>query len=141
MPETYSIYTDGSCIGNPGPGGWAYLLLNSELEEIHFANGGETSTTNNRMEMLALIKALEYLDSQKSKYNSAEFNIFSDSNLLVQTINSGWKKKANLDLWLQIDQLLPKFNFKMNWVKAHHLNVYNNRVDQLAREAAELFSG
>lgn len=141
MPETYSIYTDGSCIGNPGPGGWAYLLLNSGLKEVHFASGGETSTTNNRMEMLALIKALEYLDSQRSKYNSAEFNIFSDSNLLVQTINSGWKKKANLDLWLQIDQLLPKFNFKMYWVKAHHLNIYNNRVDQLAREAAELFSG
>ena len=131
------VYTDGSCLGNPGPGGWAWLALeekNHGLEKFHEASGGEAHTTNNRMEMTALARALHYLSTH---HPGTPVEIFSDSNLLVQTVNQGWKKKANLDLWLEIDQLLPRLDFRLSWVKAHHRDPYNIRCDMLALAAAE----
>ncbi len=133
------VYTDGSCLGNPGPGGWAWLALqekNGHLEKTHEASGGESHTTNNRMEMTALARALHYLAEHHS---NTPVEIFSDSNLLVQTVNQGWKKKANLDLWLEIDTLLPRVDFRLTWVKAHHNDPYNIRCDRLALAAAERF--
>lgn len=127
------IYTDGSCIGNPGPGGWAFVLLDSDQEILHQASGSELQTTNNRMEMLAIIKALQYL---LKNHNSAVADLHSDSNLLVQSINLGWKRKANLDLWQELDQVLAKTKVKFKWVKAHHQNQFNNLCDELAQAAA-----
>ncbi len=132
------MYTDGSCLGNPGAGGWAFVLLNSEQQILVEQSGGEAATTNNRMEMTALLQGLKYLLEHSQKFTGAKVKIFSDSNLLVQTVNSGWKKKANLDLWLQIDQILPKVDFTLEWVKAHDQDHYNNLCDELARKAATI---
>lgn len=137
----YEIYTDGSCIGNPGPGGWAFLVVDTSLGHdegplpgvIYNESGPEKNTTNNRMEMMALIKALSFVVSKKMK----KVKIYSDSQLLVNTINQGWKRKANLDLWIEIEKLLGKIKIELHWVKAHDKNLFNNVVDQLALRAAE----
>lgn len=122
------IYTDGSCIGNPGPGGWGVVVLHDN-KEIKLA-GGEKDTTNNRMEMMAMIKALEWLHAHK--LTDGKITIYSDSNLLVQSLTKGWKRKANTDLWAQLDKLRGWLDIKWVWVKAHHTNKYNNLVDELA---------
>ena len=138
-----SIYTDGACSGNPGVGGWGVVILNLSTKPI-FLNGGERNTTNNRMELTAAIKALEYLE-----YDNI-LKINTDSNYLKNGINSWilkWKndnwlnsKKEpvkNKDLWIELDQLTKSKNISWQWVKAHQDNNYNNLVDNLAREAAE----
>lgn len=122
------IYTDGSCIGNPGPGGWGVVVLH-DSKEIKLA-GGEKDTTNNRMEMMAMIKALQWLHAHK--FTKEKIIIYSDSNLLVQSLTKGWKRKANIDLWAQLDKLRGWLDIQWKWVKAHHTNKYNNLVDELA---------
>ncbi|MDP4007869.1 MAG: ribonuclease H [Candidatus Peregrinibacteria bacterium] len=137
---SFEIYTDGSCIGNPGPGGWAFIVIDKNAKDddgstsgvVHHESGYDKATTNNRMEMMAIIKALEY--GVKKKWD--KIKIHSDSNLLVSTINLGWKKKANLDLWLEMEKLLSKIKIDISWVKAHDKNIYNNMVDELAFNAA-----
>lgn len=130
------IYTDGSCIGNPGPGGWG-VIIRSGSEEYELG-GREAHTTNNRMEMMAIIRALEWVAKQKSSPQKVE--IRSDSNLVIQTLTKGWKRKMNTDLWLQIDRLLeklaPKTGIKWTWVKGHHRDPLNNRVDVIAQKQA-----
>jgi ribonuclease HI len=132
------IYTDGSGLGNPGPGGWAVLLDRAEKglsKKVFFkSSGGEIQTTNNRMEMTAFLEALKYL---AKNFSSHQLEINSDSNLIVQTINQGWKKKANQDLWSEIDEVLPKLNIKIFWVKAHATDKLNNQCDKLAFAAAQ----
>lgn len=137
---SFEIYTDGSCIGNPGPGGWAFIVIDKNKESddgpasgvVHHDSGHDKDTTNNRMEMMAIIKALEY--GVKQGWDTIK--IHSDSNLLVSTINLGWKKKANLDLWLKMEKQLGKIKIDINWVKAHDKNIFNNMVDELAFKAA-----
>lgn len=137
----YEIYTDGSCIGNPGPGGWGFIVrdLNAADDDgptsgvTYEESGSDKETTNNRMEMMALIKALKYAISQEW----TEVKVFSDSNLVVRTINEGWKKKANTDLWLELETLLGKIKIDLNWVKAHDKNTFNNMVDEIAFKAAK----
>lgn len=128
------IYTDGSCIGNPGPGGWGVIIL-LENREVQI-KGGELKTTNNRMEMTAIIKALRWLKHEANidETNSKDFliKLHSDSNLLIQTLLQGWKKKANKDLWEELDALHEGININWIWVKAHATNKYNNLVDELA---------
>lgn len=135
--DTIKIYTDGSCLGNPGPGGWAALII-IEGKEKEIA-GHEKDTTNNRMEMTAIIRALEYLreNLNKTTLATSKINIYSDSNLLMQTLNLGWKRKANTDLWAELDKLRAWLNIKWQWVKAHHTDKYNNRVDKLAISQAK----
>ena len=128
------VYTDGSCIGNPGPGGWGAIILHNN--EKHILKGGEPDTTNNRMEMTAIIKALKWLQDNKI---STSISLHSDSNLIVQTINSGWKRKANTDLWALMDQHLEGLNITFNWVKAHHKDKLNNEVDAIAFNEAKKF--
>jgi ribonuclease HI len=128
------IYTDGSCLSNPGPGGWAVLLMYGKKEEI--LKGGESDTTNNRMEMTAILNALKWLN-KNVKTSETKIELFSDSNLLIQSLTKGWKRKANLDIWKQIDReysLLNKKNIKVgwNWVKGHSVNEYNALVDETA---------
>ncbi|MDA1060812.1 MAG: ribonuclease HI [bacterium] len=136
------IYTDGSCIGNPGPGGWAAIILFAGKEiEI---SGHEKDTTNNRMEMTAIIEALEWI-RKKSRLSDEDLQnqkieIYSDSNLIIQTMNQGWKKKANTDLWAEVDRLRAWLNIEWTWVKAHHTNKYNNKADELALSEAQKVS-
>lgn len=133
------IYTDGSCLGNPGPGGWAAIILHDKKTTEIFGN--EKETTNNRMEMRAAIEALAWIrkearideNSQKEK-----IEIYSDSGLLIKTINQKWKRKKNQDLWAMLDKLRGFLDIKWEWVKGHDENKYNERADKLAFEQAEL---
>lgn len=132
------IYTDGSCKGNPGPGGWAALLLENETDKTPFKilKGNSRATTNNRMEMMAMIEALKFV--QKNNLNNSVITLFSDSNLLIQTLNQGWKKKANQDLWEQLDTYSKGLLIDYVWVKAHATNHWNNECDKVAQKEASL---
>ncbi len=134
------IYTDGSCLGNPGPGGWAALILLGDKEQI--LSGGDRDTTNNRMEMTAITEALGWIKENFSPEELAnlKIEIFSDSNLIIQTLNLGWKRKANTDIWAEMDKNRAWLNITWTWVKGHADNVYNNRVDLLAVKESKLMS-
>ena len=136
MHKQIEIYTDGSCLGNPGPGGWG-VLIPQKSGDVRLS-GGEDHTTNNRMEMMAIIKALEWLHENINEGELADtrITVFSDSNLLMGTLNQGWKRKANTDLWAQIDKLRAWLHIEWTWVKAHATNKLNNQVDKLALAAA-----
>ena len=138
------IYTDGACFGNPGPGGWACIIkyTNGDEKEIF---GAEEYTTNNRMELLAAIKALSSIKKKE------DINIFTDSKYVKDGITSwinkwkhnGWKtsnKKTvkNLKLWQKLDNEIRKHQVTWNWVKGHSDNKMNERVDVLAKLAAKV---
>ena len=134
------IYTDGACSGNPGPGGWGALLLwNGHEKEL---SGGEEETTNNRMEMMAVIKALEALKKPST------LDLYTDSKYVLQGATEwleGWKAKGwksankkpvkNQDLWQQIDSLIQMHSVTFHWVKGHAGDENNERVDKLAGAA------
>lgn len=134
------IYTDGSSRGNPGPGGYgAIMMYAGKSKEL---SGGYRRTTNNRMELLAVIAALEALNRDGLK-----ITVYSDSQYVVKAVKEGWLKKwiatnfaggkKNKDLWLRYHQLSQKHNISFVWVKGHAENVYNNRCDVLATTAAD----
>ncbi len=133
------IYTDGSCKGNPGPGGWGAILVVNKQEIT--LRGGEKDSTNNRMEMMAMIKALEYLKTGEvlplDELNSTKIKIYSDSNLIVQTLTQNWKRKKNTDLWADLDKARAWLDVDYIWVKGHSTHVYNNRVDEIAQKEAD----
>ena len=141
MKKQLAIYTDGACSGNPGPGGWAAVLLyNAHKKEI---SGGEEATTNNRMELLAAIRGLEALkeDCVVDVYTDSAYlcNAFNKKWLNTWQVN-GWKNSKkqpveNQDLWKQLLSLTSKHQITWNKVKGHSDNVYNNRCDELARLA------
>ncbi len=137
MASDIEIYTDGACSGNPGPGGWGVLMRwNGHEKEL---NGGEPETTNNRMEMMAVIKALEAIKK------SSHVTLYTDSKYVIQGIEEwmdgwkmrGWKTAAkkpvkNQDLWMRIDELVNTHNVTFCWVKGHSGNEGNEKADQLA---------
>lgn len=133
------LYTDGAAKGNPGPGGYGVVLLfGNHRKEL---SQGFKQTTNNRMELLAVIAGLEALTT-----NEHPIAVYSDSKYVVDAINKGWlknwiktgfKKKKNVDLWERFIPLQNKFNLKFNWVKGHAGHPENERCDTLAVEAAE----
>jgi len=125
------IYTDGSCLSNPGPGGWAAIILDGESKMI--LKGGEKNTTNNRMEMMAVISGLE------SVANNDDVTIYSDSKYVINSITLGWKRKANLDLWELLDQQLIGKNVEWEWVKGHSGDKYNDEADHIAFLEANAF--
>ena len=138
------IWTDGSCLGNPGPGGWAFIATNGK--DIAERSSGEKDTTNNRMELTAVIKAL----SAAKKHDALE--IHTDSQYVKngmekwvrQWKNNNWKnaeKKPvkNKELWQQLDELAQTKKIKWVWVKGHAGQEMNERCDELARTAAESF--
>ena len=124
-----TFYTDGSCLGNPGPGGWAYLK--QDRHGTSEDSGGEPDTTNNRMELTAAIEALKSLPAQPR-----QVVIYSDSQLLIKTMTEGWKRKANLDLWKDLDRLAALHQVSWRWVRGHDGHPENERADQLAQAAA-----
>ena len=137
------IHTDGSCLGNPGAGGWAAVIVDEQnrREEIF---GGEVHTTNNRMELTAAIRALEKIPA------GAQVELFTDSSYLKNAFTNGWLVKwkcngwnngkvLNQDLWRELDNLVSSRAVKFNWVKGHAGNFYNERCDTLARTTAEKF--
>lgn len=142
----FRIYTDGSCLGNPGAGGYAAILLreDGQQEEIF---GGEPLTTNNRMEMIAAIESLKKISSE----DTAE--LFTDSaylrNAFTQNWLENWKRRGwilsngkpvkNQDLWLKLDELISSRHVIFNWVKGHAGNPLNERCDKLARGVALTF--
>jgi ribonuclease HI len=124
------IYTDGSCLKNPGgPGGWAICIIEKNNPDYCFC-GNEQSTTNNRMELKAIIEAVSCLKEKD------ECIIYSDSQLCINCASGKWKRKANLDLWLEYDKFSKNKNIKFEWVKGHSGNVYNEIVDKLAYQEA-----
>ena len=124
-----SIYTDGSCLNNPGPGGWA--ILGIERKKITKISGGEANTTNNRMELIAVIEALRYY----KEYN--KYIIHTDSKLTINCAEGKWKRKKNLDLWEEYDSVSKYKMIVYKWVKGHSGNKNNEIVDKLARKAAQ----
>jgi ribonuclease HI len=144
MPENSSvieIYTDGACLGNPGPGGWGAILLYREHQKK--ISGKEENSTNNRMELRAVIEALKTLKKP------AEIRLYTDSKYVVEGISKwilGWKKNGwktadkkpikNLEFWLELDLEAAKHRIEWIWVKGHAGNHFNEIADQLARDAA-----
>ena len=131
-----TIYTDGSCIGNPGPGAWAAIIVKEGIE--HIIKGSSMDTTNNRMEMMAVIEALNWVRANlgDKELSDMMIDVYSDSNLIISTLNYNWKRKANTDLWEKLDTASSWLNVNWNWVKAHHKDEMNLRVDQVAQNEA-----
>ena len=140
--KTVEIYTDGACIGNPGPGGWAAVLIYHGHEKEIF--GGDIGTTNNRMELSAVIEALSALKEP------CEVNLYSDSKYVCNSLNLGWAKSwkangwqrttgpaLNPDLWDKLLSLCEIHKVNPIWVKGHSGNKYNERCDELATTAAK----
>lgn len=140
MPQEIIIYTDGSSRGNPGPGGYgAILMYGDKRKEL---SQGYRRTTNNRMELMGVIAALEAL-----KKTGLYVTIYTDSQYIVKAVNEGWLKKwiatsfakgiKNRDLWMRFYELSNRQRLKFIWVKGHADNPFNNRCDQLATSAAD----
>ena len=143
--KTVTIYTDGACSGNPGPGGWGAILKYGAAEKE--LSGAEANTTNNRMELLGVITALSALNEP------CAVTLYTDSQYVENAINKGWleswrkkgwKRKGgevkNPDLWQALIPLLERHSVKFVWVKGHAENRYNNRCDELAVKEREKFS-
>ena len=145
--KTVEIYTDGACSGNPGPGGWGAILKYGGAERE--LSGGEAHTTNNRMELLGVIHALEALKEP------CAVELWSDSKYVIDGLSKGWaegwrkrgwvksdKKSAalNPDLWERLLNLTARHDMRYHWVKGHADNPYNNRCDALAVAARDKFT-
>jgi len=139
MPKKeVTIYTDGACSGNPGPGGWAAVLIHGDTKKE--ISGGERDTTNNRMELTAVISSLEALK------NPCHIKLYSDSQYICEAINKGWARSwkakgwkrsdkspaKNPDLWERLLALIDSHEVEFIWVRGHADNEYNNRCDVLA---------
>ncbi len=140
-----NIYTDGACKNNPGPGGWAWVRM-EQGQELEFSCGNEANTTNNRMELVAMIKALErFADSRQS------LRLFTDSIYVqkgLQVWLANWKRRnwrtagnkpvKNLELWQRLDELYDHAAMQVIWVKGHAENPGNERADYYAQQQAQL---
>ena len=151
MVDEILVFTDGGCQGNPGPGGWAFVLLDGG-RELSFS-GGEKFTTNNKMELTAAIEALKMI-SQNDDWKGRKVNVFSDSQYVKNGITSwikkwkanGWKTAAkkdvlNKELWVQLDAYFLSLNVEWNWVKGHAGIKYNEMCDQLCAKEMAKFTG
>ena len=144
------IYTDGACAGNPGPGGWAAIIIVENKKKELF--GGEKLTTNNRMELTAAIKALEYCDSEEKKQLSLkQIKIYTDSTYLKDGITlwintwqkNNWKTSdrknvKNVDLWKKLIDAVNSKQIEWNWVKGHTNDPLNELADKLAKKATPI---
>ena len=137
----YTIYTDGACSGNPGPGGWGAVIFDENKKQINIS-GKETMTTNNRMELLAPIMAIKRIKEK------SEITVYTDSAYLKNGITdwikkwekNGWKSSSNQpiknkDLWLELNKLCSDHSVAWIWVEGHSNNEFNNLADKLATQA------
>ncbi|MCL2800825.1 MAG: ribonuclease HI [Treponema sp.] len=144
MDTLLKIYTDGGCSGNPGPGGWAFVIISQSLQIIAQEKGAEENTTNNRMELTAVIMALRKL-KEMNKPNAV---VLTDSQYVQKGISEWihtWKRNAwktagkspvkNKDLWIELDSLAGDFKIKWEWVKGHAGNEFNELCDAMTQEA------
>ena len=138
------LYTDGACSGNPGPGGWAYILKHKASDSEKEANGGDRDTTNNRMELMAVIQGLEALS------RSSRVDLYSDSQYVLNGLKSwmaSWKKRGwktaskqpvkNRDLWMRLDELMATHTLSFHWIRGHNDHPENERADRLAVAARD----
>ena len=131
------IYTDGACSGNPGRGGWAAIIIDGE--KIEKISGTSENTTNNRMELLAVISALKYVKEQNIElFTDSKYTKDGIEKWILKWKKNGWKTASkqdvkNIDLWKKLDELNQQKNVQWSWVKAHADNEYNNMADELAR--------
>ena len=144
--KTVTIYTDGACSGNPGPGGWAAILMYMGRERL--LSGGERETTNNRMELTAVIEALKALKEP------CTVQLYSDSKYVIDALSKGWarswqkkgwiksdKKPAlNVDLWEELLSLCDRHEVVCHWVKGHADNEYNSRCDAIAVQERDKYA-
>ena len=138
-----TIFTDGSCLTNPGNGGWAAII--NDGKEIRKISGSEKNTTNNRMELMAPINALKHINinSKVEIYTDSQYVKLGITQWINKWVNNNWQtsKKEdvkNKDLWLELYNLNKSLDVNWNWVKAHAGNPLNEEVDILAKEAANL---
>lgn len=138
------LYTDGACSGNPGPGGWAYILRHRASDSEREDSGGEARTTNNRMELMAVIRGLSALS------RPSRVDVYSDSQYVLNGLQSwmdGWKKKGwvtaskapvkNRDLWERLDELRGEHELSYHWIRGHSEHPENERADALAVAARD----
>jgi len=149
-PSDVVLYTDGACLGNPGPGGWAYILYHPASGRCAEASGGERRTTNNRMEITAVIRGLEALRKP------CRVRLCTDSQYVARAIaewmpkwrKHGWRRSAgavsqvkNAELWQRLDELLQKHQVTPMWLRGHSGDPRNERCDEMARREAERAAG
>ena len=127
MASAFDIYTDGSCSGNPGPGGWGAIV--TQGDDTQRLSGGHAATTNNRMEITAAIKGLEATPP------GADVTIHSDSEYLVKTMTKNWKRNVNKDLWEPLERLVSARSVRFEWVRGHAGHPQNEAADRLAVQA------
>ncbi len=139
--QSFTLFTDGACLGNPGPGGWAYILRNEDSEVE--CSGGESNTTNQRMELTAVLRALEVLQEpcQVTIYSDSQYVIKGLTEWMDGWITRGWrnaskKPVANQDLWKLLDKLREKHTLTTHWVKGHSGHCENERCDEMASNEA-----
>jgi ribonuclease HI len=151
MGTELKIFTDGGCSGNPGPGGWAYVMVNTTFQGekiIKEDKGGERNTTNHRMELMAVISALKTL---KTLEGPRQARVFTDSQYVQKGMTEwihAWKRNSwrtsdkkpvkNQDLWVELDSLAAEIPLQWEWVKGHAGDKYNERCDRMTQEAIAL---
>ena len=139
MDDKIVVYTDGACSGNPGVGGWGVLIINGNNRQEYY--GGSKMTTNNKMEMLAVIRALEHIGNTR-----LPISIWSDSQYVIRGVTEwmkiwkrmGWRNSMkepvkNQELWVMLDKLCGRKEISWHWIKGHNGHPENERVDELAR--------
>lgn len=138
------LYTDGACSGNPGPGGWAYILKHPSSGSEKEGSGGERATTNNRMELLAVIRGLEALSkpTRVELYSDSQYVLNGLKEWLASWKQRGWKTASkqpvkNQDLWMQLDELMGVHSLRFHWVRGHNDHPENERADRLAVAARD----
>lgn len=130
-----TIYTDGSCLKPNGPGGWCCYIMENNITVPHvIISGNETNTTNNRMEMQAVIESLMFLSYEVDK--KVVYKIYTDSKLVLNCASGLWNRNKNLDLWMEYDKVSMGKKIKWFWVKGHNGDKYNEIVDKIARKEA-----
>jgi ribonuclease HI len=145
---TVHLFTDGACSGNPGPGGWAFILRHPASGAEKESSGGEAETTNNRMELMAVIAGLTALT------RPSDVDLYSDSQYVLKGLRewlASWKARGwrtadkkpvkNQDLWERLDALKTGHTIRFHWIKGHNEHPENERCDQLAVQAARQFAG
>ena len=147
MPASFQLFTDGACSGNPGPGGWAFILRGEGIQELA-ESGADASTTNNKMEMLAVIRGLSHVP------DGASVLVTTDSEYCVKGLNEwmdGWKRRGwrksdkspvmNRDLWEALDAHRSRLSVKATWIRGHNMHPENERCDRLAVAAIDAMRG